>query len=94
MQFLRRIRARIRYLFDRAFDREFAAQLGLFVLLVCVVTLAGMTAIFLAHPAHIALVLSCFDPHPEKPQMVLRRISIVVAWYYPDILYLLLNGDC
>lgn len=46
MQFLRRIKARTRYLFDRAFDREFAAQLGLFVVLVIVVTLLGMTVVF------------------------------------------------
>lgn len=46
MQFLHRIRARARYILDRAFAREFAAQLGLFVLLVFVVTLLGMTAVF------------------------------------------------
>jgi Trk K+ transport system NAD-binding subunit len=46
MKFLRRIRARARYIVDRAFAREFAAQLGLFVLLVFVVTLIGMTAVF------------------------------------------------
>ena len=46
MQILHRIRARARYILDRAFAREFAAQLGLFVLLVIVVTLLGMTAVF------------------------------------------------
>jgi Trk K+ transport system NAD-binding subunit len=46
MHFIRRLRARARYFLDRAFDREFAAQLGLFVLLVIVVALIGMTAVF------------------------------------------------
>jgi Trk K+ transport system NAD-binding subunit len=46
MHFFRRLRARARYFLDRAFDREFAAQLGLFVLLVFFVALIGMTAIF------------------------------------------------
>lgn len=46
MQFFRRIRARARYILDRAFARQFAAQLGLFVILVFVVTLLGMTAVF------------------------------------------------
>jgi hypothetical protein len=60
MQFLRRIRARTRYFFDRAFDREFAAQLGLFVVLVIVVTLIGMTAVFFGlfapHNADVASI--------------------------------------
>ena len=43
---LKDIRARARYLLDRAFDREFAAQLGLFILLVVLVTMVGTTVVF------------------------------------------------
>ncbi|MDH3831450.1 MAG: hypothetical protein OEU48_07250, partial [Gammaproteobacteria bacterium] len=43
---LREFRARIRYLIDRAFAREFTGQLLLFFVLVVTVTLFGMTAIF------------------------------------------------
>jgi hypothetical protein len=43
---LREVRARIRYLIDRAFAREFTGQLLLFFVLVVTVTLFGMTAIF------------------------------------------------
>jgi hypothetical protein len=43
---LREVRARIRYLIDRAFAREFTGQLLLFFVLVVSVTLFGMTAIF------------------------------------------------
>jgi hypothetical protein len=43
---LRDFRARIRYLIDRAFAREFTGQLLLFFVLVVSVTLFGMTAIF------------------------------------------------
>ena len=39
-------RARVRYLIDRAFAREFAGQLLLFLVLVVTVTLIGMTAVF------------------------------------------------
>jgi voltage-gated potassium channel Kch len=46
MSFIHRIRARARYILDRAFAREFVAQLGLFVVLVIGVTLLGMTAVF------------------------------------------------
>ena len=41
-----RLRARIRYLIDRAFAREFAGQLLLLFVLVITVTFIGMTAIF------------------------------------------------
>ncbi len=40
------LRARVRYLIDRAFAREFAGQLLLLFVLVVTVTLIGMTAIF------------------------------------------------
>ncbi len=43
---LREIKARVRYLVDRAFAREFAGQLLLFLVLVVTVTLIGMTAVF------------------------------------------------
>ena len=43
---LRKLRARTRYLIDRAFAREFAGQLLLLVVLVVTVTLIGMTAVF------------------------------------------------
>jgi voltage-gated potassium channel Kch len=43
---LKDIRERLRYLIDRAFDREFAGQLMLFGVLVVVVTMLGMTATF------------------------------------------------
>ncbi len=46
MKPFRNIRARARYLLDRAFDREFAAQLGLFVMLVVLVTMVGTTVVF------------------------------------------------
>jgi len=38
--------ARVRYLIDRAFAREFAGQLLLFLVLVVTVTLISMTAVF------------------------------------------------
>jgi hypothetical protein len=40
------LKARLRYLIDRAFAREFAGQLLLFFVLVVTVTLIGMTAVF------------------------------------------------
>ncbi len=43
---LKEIRERLRYLVDRAFDREFAGQLMLFGVLVVIVTMIGMTATF------------------------------------------------
>ena len=43
---LKELRARVRYLIDRAFAREFAGQLLLFMVLVVTVTLIGMTAVF------------------------------------------------
>ena len=43
---LKELRARVRYLIDRAFAREFAGQLLLFMVLVVAVTLIGMTAVF------------------------------------------------
>jgi hypothetical protein len=43
---IKEIRERLRYLVDRAFDREFAGQLMLFGVLVVVVTMIGMTATF------------------------------------------------
>ncbi len=43
---LKEIKARVRYLIDRAFAREFAGQLLLFFVLVVTVTLFGMTAVF------------------------------------------------
>jgi hypothetical protein len=43
---LKEFRARIRYLIDRAFAREFTGQLLLLFVLVVTVTLFGMTAIF------------------------------------------------
>jgi hypothetical protein len=43
---LKQLRARIRYLIDRAFAREFTGQLLLLFVLVVTVTLIGMTAIF------------------------------------------------
>jgi len=46
LKVLREFRARIRYLIDRAFAREFTGQLLLFFVLVVSVTLLGMTAIF------------------------------------------------
>ncbi|MGB5623468.1 MAG: hypothetical protein WBN65_13330 [Gammaproteobacteria bacterium] len=42
---LKELRERIRYLVDRAFAREFVGQLLLFVVLVVIVTLAGMSAV-------------------------------------------------
>ena len=42
----RRLRDKLRYMVDRAFTREFMAQLALFLLLITVVTAIGMTAIF------------------------------------------------
>jgi hypothetical protein len=46
LQTLKKLKARVRYLIDRAFAREFAGQLLLFFVLVVTVTLIGMTAIF------------------------------------------------
>ena len=43
---LKKTRARVRYLIDRAFARELAGQLLLFLVLVVTVTLIGMTAVF------------------------------------------------
>ena len=43
---IKQLRARIRYLIDRAFAREFTGQLLLLLVLVVTVTLIGMTAIF------------------------------------------------
>jgi hypothetical protein len=43
---LKKLRARVRYLVDRAFAREFAGQLLLLFVLVVTVTLFGMTAVF------------------------------------------------
>jgi hypothetical protein len=43
---LKELRARVRYLIDRAFAREFTGQLLLLFVLVVTVTLFGMTAIF------------------------------------------------
>jgi len=43
---LKELRAGVRYLIDRAFAREFAGQLLLFMVLVVTVTLIGMTAVF------------------------------------------------
>jgi hypothetical protein len=43
---LKELKARVRYLIDRAFAREFAGQLLLFFVLVVTVTIIGMTAIF------------------------------------------------
>ena len=43
---LKELRARVRYLIDRAFAREFAGQLLLLFVLVVTVTLIGMTAVF------------------------------------------------
>ena len=45
-EYLRDLGERIRYLVDRAFAREFAGQLMLFLLLVIVFTIIGMTATF------------------------------------------------
>lgn len=42
---LKELRERIRYMVDRAFAREFVGQLLLFVVLVFIVTLAGMSAV-------------------------------------------------
>lgn len=43
---LKKLKARVRYLIDRAFAREFAGQLLLFFVLVVTVTFIGMTAVF------------------------------------------------
>ncbi len=43
---IRKLRARVRYLIDRAFAREFTGQLLLLLVLVVTVTLIGMTAVF------------------------------------------------
>jgi len=43
---LKELRARVRYLIDRAFAREFAGPLLLLLVLVVTVTLLGMTAAF------------------------------------------------
>lgn len=45
-EYLKDLAERARYLVDRAFAREFAGQLGLFLLLVIVFTIIGMTATF------------------------------------------------
>ena len=45
-EYLKDLADRARYLGDRAFAREFAGQLGLFLLLVIVFTIIGMTATF------------------------------------------------
>ena len=45
-EYLKELSERIRYLVDRAFAREFAGQLMLFLILVVIFTLIGMTATF------------------------------------------------
>ena len=70
MQILHRIRARARYILDRAFAREFAAQLGLFVLLVIVVTLLGMTAVF----------FGLFAPHNLGVEGIPRDIDSAINY--------------
>lgn len=46
LKILKELKARVRYLIDRAFAREFAGQLLLLFVLVVTVTLIGMTAVF------------------------------------------------
>ena len=46
LKILKQLRARFRYLVDRAFAREFAGQLLLLLVLVVTITLIGMTSVF------------------------------------------------
>jgi hypothetical protein len=65
LQTFKKLRARTRYLIDRAFAREFAGQLLLLFVLVVTVTLFGMTAVFFGlfsqENAHIASIPANVD---------------------------------
>ena len=62
---IKKLRARTRYLIDRAFAREFAGQLLLLLVLVVSVTLFGMTAVFFGlfgeENAHVASIPASID---------------------------------
>lgn len=79
---LARFRARARYLLDRAFDREFPAQMGLFVLLVLVVTIIGTTVVF----------FGLFSPRNEAvtaiPRDVDRGVLDALWWSMNHVLAL------
>jgi len=64
-QTLKEIRERFRYLLDRVFAREFSGQLLFFIVLVVLVTLLGMSAVF----------IGLFDPENLDVEGVPTRID-------------------